>query len=201
MTRIVDFDKARRAREKNKKQAPRPPSRTRRLILRILIWIAVIAAIAVAANWRTIWGSAPADGGLVGTFVPVMRGTPETAPAAMRVSARHFPICGGGQRIDCVVDGDTIWLDGRKIRIADIDTPEVSSPSCAAEKRLGDRATVRLQSLLNAGPIEVRAQGRDEDRYGRKLRTLHRDGRSLGESLVAEGLAHRWNGSKQSWCG
>ncbi len=31
-------------------------------------------------------------------------------------------------RRTCVVDGDTIWLEGVKIRIADIDTPEISQP-------------------------------------------------------------------------
>lgn len=32
-----------------------------------------------------------------------------------------------------MVDGDTIWLEGLKIRIADIDTPEITSPKCNAE--------------------------------------------------------------------
>jgi len=37
-----------------------------------------------------------------------------------------FQKCALGTRQACVVDGYTIWLDGQKIRIADIDTPEVS---------------------------------------------------------------------------
>jgi endonuclease YncB( thermonuclease family) len=115
--------------------------------------------------------------------------------------ARHFPVCSGTLRADCVVDGDTIWLAGQKIRISDINTPEVSEPQCAAEARLGARATRRLQSLLNQAPFEVRAGFRDEDVYGRKLRTVHRNGRSIGAMLVAEGLAHEWNGYKESWCG
>lgn len=36
----------------------------------------------------------------------------------------RFPICGGGLRVTCVVDGDTFWLNRQKIRIADIDTPD-----------------------------------------------------------------------------
>ena len=47
-----------------------------------------------------------------------------------------------------MVDGDTIWLQGTKIRIADIDTPETHQPRCASEKALGDKATQRLQQLL-----------------------------------------------------
>ena len=115
--------------------------------------------------------------------------------------ARHFPLCGAGQRITCVVDGDTFWLDGVKIRLADIDTPEISGPACAAEAALGARATRRLQFLLNAGPFELTRGIRDEDRNGRKLRTALRDDRSLGETLIDEGLAHRWLGYKRSWCG
>ena len=34
--------------------------------------------------------------------------------------------------------------------------------------------------------------GRDEDRYGRKLRVVVRNGRSLGDQLVSEGLARTW---------
>jgi micrococcal nuclease len=99
-----------------------------------------------------------------------------------------------------VVDGDTFWLDGLKYRIADIDTPEIAQAQCAAEKALGDRATRRLADLLNAGPFTLRPADRDEDRYGRKLRVVYRDGASLGDSLVAEGLAHRWDGGKHPWC-
>jgi len=114
--------------------------------------------------------------------------------------SHRFTLCRGSQGT-CVVDGDTIWHAGENIRIADINTPEVSSPQCAAEARLGQRATLRLQRLLNAGPFQVRRSLRDEDVYGRKLRTLHRDGKSLGAVLVAEGLAHEWRGYKESWCG
>ncbi|WP_429817775.1 thermonuclease family protein [Ensifer sp. B1-9] len=112
-----------------------------------------------------------------------------------------FPVCGVTARITCVVDGDTFWLDGVKYRIADIDTPEIGEPRCAEEKALGVQATLRLQSLLNAGAFGLKAGMRDEDKYGRKLREVYRGGRSLGAQLVDEGLAHRWIGFKQSWCG
>ncbi len=105
-------------------------------------------------------------------------------------------------RTNCVVDGDTIWLNGDKIRIADIDTPEISNPSCAAEARLGERATERLTHLLNASAFAVlpNPDGRDEDPYGRKLRVLARGGESIGDMLVAEGLAHEWGAGQRSWC-
>ncbi|MEP3051815.1 MAG: thermonuclease family protein [Erythrobacter sp.] len=114
----------------------------------------------------------------------------------------YFPICSGARRVTCVVDGDTIWLRGTKIRIADIDTPEVSRPACPREAQLGARATQRLQALLNLGPFSLapNPSGRTTDRYGRSLMVLMRGGASLGQHLVREGLAHRWNGARRGWC-
>lgn len=112
-----------------------------------------------------------------------------------------FSYCGQGTRITCVVDGDTFWLSGEKIRIADIDAPELNPPRCEAERIKGEISRRRLLELLNAGPLSLVAGVRDEDRYGRKLRTVTRQDRSIGETLIGEGLAHRWGGPRQSWCG
>ncbi len=106
-----------------------------------------------------------------------------------------FPRCSGPVRVTCVVDGDTIWYQGTKIRIADIDTPEISQPGCPQERALGERASERLREL------DLPPDGRSEDRYGRALRIITRNGESLGEVLVREGLAARWGGGKPRWCG
>ncbi|MEW4449242.1 thermonuclease family protein [Qipengyuania sp. JC766] len=113
-----------------------------------------------------------------------------------------FGICTGGARVTCVVDGDTIWYRGTKIRIADIDTPEVSRPGCPHEAMMGDLATRRLVDLLNEGPftLEPNPDGSATDRYGRDLRVVTRDGRSLGDTLVAEGLAGQWGAGEVAWC-
>lgn len=67
---------------------------------------------------------------------------------------------------------------------------------------LPNAPTRRLAQLINEGPFEmVNRGGRNEDKYGRKLRTLERGGRSLGGILVAEGLARQWVGYRRSWCG
>ena len=65
---------------------------------------------------------------------------------------------------------------------------------------LGDRAAARLQEFLNQGPIELTSTTRDEDGYGRKLRTVTRNGASLGMMLVSEGLAREWRGRCEPWC-
>jgi micrococcal nuclease len=112
-----------------------------------------------------------------------------------------FTLCLRASQENCVIDGDTIRYRGTKIRLEDIDAPEVFSPRCAFEARLGQRAAERLLTLMNAGPFQLVSGERDKDRYGRKLRTIARDGRSLGDMLVAEGLARRWDGGRRSWCG
>ena len=114
----------------------------------------------------------------------------------------QFTLCSRTNHAQCVVDGDTIHYAGLKIRLEDIDAPETYQYKCESELALGKRATNRLLELINSGPFElVNRGGRDEDRYGRKLRTIERGGRSLGDILVAEGLARRWDGARRSWCG
>ena len=113
---------------------------------------------------------------------------------------RAFGQCHRGGGVDCVVDGDTFWIDGEKIRIADIDAPETHPSRCAEEARLGNAATDRLQALLNAGPVTLVTIDRDTDRYGRKLRVVERGGVSLGDMLVSEGLARPWEGRRRPWC-
>jgi len=121
------------------------------------------------------------------------------AAAADTESAR-FALCGGGARVNCVVDGDTFWYAGEKIRVADINTPEVSQPACAREAELGRAATERMHELLNAGAFTLEPTDRDRDRYGRQLRTVTRGGESLGAVLVREGLAEEWRGRRGRWC-
>ncbi|MDP2130739.1 MAG: thermonuclease family protein [Erythrobacter sp.] len=141
---------------------------------------------------------------------PVGGGGPEAAAAVgMRTGASpldreraQFSLCSGPVRVTCVVDGDTIWYRGTKIRIADLDTPEVSNPGCANEAAMGRRATQRLQALLNAGPfsLDPNPDGRSEDKYGRSLMLVTRGGESLGAVLVDEGLAEEWGGARVAWC-
>lgn len=115
-------------------------------------------------------------------------------------AAALFTLCGSGPRQTCVVDGDTFWLGGEKIRIADINAPETFQAECLAERRRGDAAKLRLLELLNAGPVTLVADRRSHDRYGRRLAVVTWNGQSLGQVLVAEGLAEPWRGRRSSWC-
>jgi endonuclease YncB( thermonuclease family) len=124
---------------------------------------------------------------------------PLAAPAEL-VSTKFTP-CGPGRGAACVIDGDTFKLGDRKIRITGIDAPELSSPKCAAEAALARKSADRLLVLLNQGDFEMIAHRfQRQDRNGRDLMVIRRDGASIGDQLVTEGLAHRYVGSKRSWC-
>ena len=103
-----------------------------------------------------------------------------------------------------IIDGDTVDLDGARIRIANIDAPETRGAQCDAERRLGMIAARRLQELLTGGHIAVISgdpvSGRKVDRHGRQLATILVDGRDVGEILIEEDLARPWRGRREPWC-
>ncbi|MBF9051730.1 hypothetical protein GTA62_18360 [Roseobacter sp. HKCCD9010] len=100
-----------------------------------------------------------------------------------------------------VVDGDTVRLAGETIRLVGFDTPETHRALCEAERVLAHAARARLQELLD-GALTVRmAYLAHRDQYGRQLAWLSLDGRNVGDTLIAEGLARRYfGGQRHSWC-
>ena len=120
--------------------------------------------------------------------------------------AGPFSPCGRGRLHACVVDGDTIKLGERKVRLIGIDAPERFAPECRREAALAEQASAELLRLLNRGPVVLVTDRRDTvDRYGRELRRIvqWQDGRGevdVGEELVAQGLATRWAGFDAGWC-
>ncbi|MCI5077836.1 thermonuclease family protein [Oricola sp.] len=117
------------------------------------------------------------------------------------VAPRAMPVCGFGPRFNCIVDGDTLWLDGEKIRIVNIDAPEVKA-RCPAEKQRASAATRELARLVHGQPIRLRRSG--EDRYGRTLAAVSTPEGDVGAALVAKHLAVRWRGRREppsTWCG
>lgn len=118
-----------------------------------------------------------------------------TLPAA----AAPFEMC-GRDRHTCVVDGDTIWLNGLNLRLESYDTPEPHNDICGgrAEVALAHRASARLLELLNSNAFTVETAR--QDRYGRTLATIRIGGRDVGDILISEGLARRWPDGHEFWC-
>ena len=107
-----------------------------------------------------------------------------------------------------VYDGDTIKIDGQRMRLLDVDTPEISKPRCSYEEKVGYEARDSLRELVGqAGTVEIIDSGTN-DKYGRNLIHVEVDGRDAGRILLNEGLALRyrggsaaWNERKRHWCG
>ena len=175
MARVVDFGRKRREESELRRRRATVP------------WLSLAVLVGVAA---AMWSAAELRPGIT-----------NRNGAAVIDGNGTFALCAGAVRWNCVIDGDTVRYGGVTIRLEDIDAPETHSPRCSAEAALGRQATERLLELMNAGPFALVKDGIDEDRYGRKLRTIERGGRSLGDTLIAEGLARRWDGARRSWCG
>jgi endonuclease YncB( thermonuclease family) len=147
--------------------------------------LAIAALVSVCAlGWTT-----------AETFFP--GGTHAAVASEMRA---QFRMCGSGQRHTCVVDGDTIWLEGINMRLQAYDTPEPYNDICggAQEVALAKRASARLLELLNANSFSVETSG--TDRYDRTLATIRIDGTDVGDILISEGLARRWPDGPEFWC-
>lgn len=170
---------------------PSPKARTR------LVWPTALGALLLVAAASALLQFSSITGRPLLSLPQVGDRGVSAEPAV----TRYFAMCDQARREYCVIDGDTFTVSEETIRIADIDAPETHPSRCDREARLGAQATRRLQELLNAGPFALSQWGnRDEDRYGRKLRTVSRDGRSLGAVLVSEGLAREWTGRRMPWC-
>ena len=136
-----------------------------------------------------------------------MKLTAALLAALISTSAHAIDKCATGQKRSatetCVVDGDTLWLDGVKIRLEGFDTPEPQSAICGgqAEVALAHRASDRLIDLLNGNVWEIEYHGLDSTREKRRLATISIDGVDVGDILIEEGLARKWPDGKEWWCG
>ena len=94
-----------------------------------------------------------------------------------------------------VVDGDTIRvrdLTGHEfpVRVIGIDTPETRHPTLG-EQCYGPEATTFTERFLAAGAVRLVYDPRvdPEDKYGRTLAYVERDGADLGEAAIRAGVA------------
>lgn len=89
-----------------------------------------------------------------------------------------------------IVDGDTLSVDGHRIRLLGIDTPEMGQVCTSASGetfRCGEKARQELVDFISRRPVECRTRGKDP--YGRYLAFCSVEGHDLGRFLITRGWA------------
>jgi micrococcal nuclease len=83
-----------------------------------------------------------------------------------------------------VVDGDTLDINGIRIRLALVDTPEINQPGY-------DRAREFVESLClgKKGELDVDSGQRRGDRHGREVGVVYCDGINMNDKLMSNNLA------------
>lgn len=106
-----------------------------------------------------------------------------------------------------VIDGDTvkvrahIWVNQSvevSVRLAGVDTPEISRPNCRAERVKADAAKEDVISLIGEELLLTNVKlGKYAGRVVANIATM--DGLDLGEHLLETGQAVR-QGDRDPWC-
>ena len=88
-----------------------------------------------------------------------------------------------------IIDGDTIDLNGNRIRVNGIDAPESRQTCNMAGKTYscGLKAKEFLEEIIGLGQVDC--EPLTKDRYGRTVATCFSDERDLGMTMVANGWA------------
>ena len=85
-----------------------------------------------------------------------------------------------------ILDGGTISFRSERIRIANIEAPEIFEPGCRREREIGLKAKERLGQLITSGPSQIERVGADAN--GRTLAKVRTGGTDVGQVLVNEGF-------------
>ena len=88
-----------------------------------------------------------------------------------------------------VTDGDTLSIDGQRIRLHGIDAPERQQPCYRDGKlwRCGKAAASALAGKIDRRPVTC--EERDRDRYGRIVAVCYVGDEDLNAWMVLQGLA------------
>lgn len=107
-----------------------------------------------------------------------------------------------------VTGADSVRVNGREYALYDVDAPQVRAQCRRERERAAETAAYVRTLMANAEHIEINPgydpRGRrswPSDRFGRRLADIRIDGRDLGDLLMAQGRAVRWdNAGTHNWC-
>lgn len=100
-----------------------------------------------------------------------------------------------------VIDGDTVRYGRLRLRIENLDAPDIGDHArCALEAQRGRASKAYAEGLLRGRQVQIQPAGRT-DRYGRELVRLSIGGRDFGQSMISAGHGRPWRGRSSDWCG
>jgi endonuclease YncB( thermonuclease family) len=100
-----------------------------------------------------------------------------------------------------IIDGDTIEVGGRRIRLHGIDAPEMDQICHRAGRpwRCGSDAAAALDRFI--GGRRLACTELDVDRYGRSVAACTRDGQDVGDWMVRNGWAVAYRRFSEAYVG
>ncbi len=103
------------------------------------------------------------------------------------------PASAEAQRVERVVDGDTIVVEGvGRVRLIGVDTPETVSPGRPVEF-FGREASAFTKRLLEGRRVRLEYDQDRTDRYGRTLAYVHlADGTFVNAEIIRQGYGHAY---------
>jgi endonuclease YncB( thermonuclease family) len=151
-------------------------------------------------KWRTAAGVLFFAAGIAALAVAISAATySRYDAAAVAREAARFRQCYSATGVNCVLDGDTIRVQGQWLDIAGLDAPEIKGAACGEERDRGIDAAVRLENLLNSGQVGVSAPVRDQ--YGRVVRKVEVNGKDVARAMISARVARVYDGETRSVCG
>jgi endonuclease YncB( thermonuclease family) len=108
--------------------------------------------------------------------------------------------------VNRVEDGERVVVKGHKLRLHQVDAPEVAEAKCDAERAAGELTIERLQGeFLAAKELEFQKTGMACLQFMWCDAFVKADGNDVGDMLIAEGLAVRSTSTEakldaHDWC-
>ena len=98
-----------------------------------------------------------------------------------------------------VVDGDTIVLNGEKIRFSGIDTPELKQTCLKDDQEVACGMTAKKLLAEKIGNVTPECISEGKDTYKRTLAECFVNGESLSKFLVRSGYAFAYRKYSTKW--
>ena len=142
--------------------------------------VAVVVLVETSSSWI---------GPLRDALAPVLDALPPVFGPPQDDKREPVPIYRGReeqgwlQGIALVVDGDTIRVGDAKVRLADMDAPELGQP-------MGPAARNHLARLCEGRQVRVRVRVQGTGYYGRLIGTVHVGPVDVNRRMVRDGYAY-----------